>query len=154
MVEKAFKRYPDYQAEDVIFEYAMCMDCGMKMRNELSAESLANIENYFAQNVDFERRQELLMAKQDLNTEDWLKHCLVKGTPTEALNEYQIFGHFDGTQMVYSVFPYMIGGEALDELGALLSDKTLDELDDFMGNNFGLPPELKELIPTRRLVLI
>ena len=39
LIEKAIKQYQGFEAKEVIFEYAVCMDCAEKMRQSLSAES-------------------------------------------------------------------------------------------------------------------
>ena len=50
--------------------------------------------------------------------------------------------------------PFIIGDEAMEEMQGLLSQKTQDELDRFVDDNFGLPPELKELLKDKPLVLV
>ncbi|MCE2504462.1 MAG: hypothetical protein J4G05_10460 [Chlorobi bacterium] len=149
IVEKAFRCYRDFSISDTVFEYAMCMECAEEMTNSLSRESLGRLENYFSQNVNL--RERLSWATQDRPSDpgQWLSSCAIKGTSVEDLSEYQIVGHCTGDQLVLSIFPYLIGGEALDEVGVLLSNKTLDILDDFGGRHFGLPPEFSDLPRTR-----
>ena len=43
----------------------------------------------------------------------------------------------------------MIGDVAMEEMNALLSKETKDEMDGFMDDHFGVPPELR-----RDLILI
>ena len=63
LIEKAFRRYPGFKTQDVIFEYAMCLRCAERMRQELSRESMRNIQQFFDQRVDFYgRRQECFMS--------------------------------------------------------------------------------------------
>ena len=61
VIEKAIKQYPDYNTTDVIFEYAMCMDCYQNINESLSVESKASIEQYFSENVDLNERRKLLL---------------------------------------------------------------------------------------------
>jgi uncharacterized protein with PIN domain len=154
MIEKAVIRYPHTNITDVAFEYAMCLPCGEKMRKSLSAESLANFENYFAAHADFESRQKLMESPDKTDLKDWLATCLLTQNPIEEETEYQIIAHCDGTNMVMGVAPYMISGRAADELSELLSAKTKEILDDFVDEHFGLPPELKALIKEKNLLLI
>ena len=56
--------------------------------------------------------------------------------------------------MMVADFPYAIGPKAMDELTDLLSNKTLGEMDDFLGTYFTGPPEVNELFKPRRPVLL
>ncbi|MEM6842784.1 MAG: hypothetical protein AAF632_11205 [Bacteroidota bacterium] len=42
--------------------------------------------------------------------------------------------------------PYIIGDPAVDEITGLLPEKALGEVDRFVDENLGLPPELKKPI--------
>ncbi|ELR68751.1 hypothetical protein C900_05847 [Fulvivirga imtechensis AK7] len=152
-IEKAIKTYSGYQATDVIFEYAICLDCAEKMRKRMSIESMRSIEDYFARNVDFHERMELMQANPH-NPEAWMDKCMVNGHSKYQLNEYQIYAHCNGKHMELTHMPYLISGEVIDELTHLLSEKTLDELDGFFNNHFGPPPELMEPLPRKRIALI
>ena len=78
------------------------------------------------------------MSYQDpsSNIDSWLDHCLVTGEPLQDQNEYVLYGYFQGSNMMVMDFPYAIGPKAMDELTDLLSNKTLGEMDDFMGQYF------------------
>jgi hypothetical protein len=143
VIEKAIKRYPDFNTQDTIFEHAMCLRCQMELRKELSRESLARIDKYFITNADPFQRYEKLSREHDRNLDAWLEHCIIKGTTIDEESEYQIYCQCDGKEIVYSLMPFMIGGKALDEIMNLLSSKTLGEIDRLMGELFDLPPELK-----------
>lgn len=144
MIEKAIKKYPGYEATDVVFEYAMCMDCALKMRGELSKESLANIQQYFEARVDLRQRQAELEGEN--NPQHWLSHCIITGKPMADLHEYQVYAFCNGKDINLSGMPYMLSGEAAEEMSELLSEKTKGEIDRFIDDNFGLPPELKKHI--------
>ncbi|GAA0893011.1 hypothetical protein GCM10009122_26900 [Fulvivirga kasyanovii] len=152
-IEKAIKKYPGYKAFDVIFEYAICATCAEKMRKRISKESMKSIEKYFAENVDVNQRMNVMQANPD-NPQAWMKECMVKGSDKTELNEFQIYAHCNGKHLEMTQMPYLISGQALDEIANLLSEKTLDELDGFVNRHFGPPPELMEPIPKKRLVLI
>lgn len=154
MIEKAIIRYPNTQVTDVVFEYAMCLPCSEKMRQQLSAESLARIESYFKEHVNLASRQELLAKSGEPDPQEWIKTCLLKNTNIAEETEYQLIAHCNGTQMVVGLAPYMISGKAADELTELLSAKTKEVLDDFIDEHFGLPPELKALIKEKNLLLL
>lgn len=136
VIEKAVKKYEGYKAFDVIFEYALCFECADKMKNDLSTESTQRINDYFRQNIDFSKAQEM-------KNEESLKKCFITGTPKEELVEYQIFAYCNGDNLSGLVPPYMVSGVVMDEVADLLSNQTLDELNGFIDEHFGLPPELK-----------
>ncbi|MEM6845816.1 MAG: hypothetical protein AAF944_20370 [Bacteroidota bacterium] len=154
LVEKAFRNYREFGKTDVIFEYAMCLNCADRMRKELSLSSLARIQEFFEERVDFYQRRDQLMQSQPASSPQWLDKCLITGESHQALDEYQIYGHFVGDRCVYSFLPYMIGGPAVDEITNLLSEKTLGEIDRFIDENFGLPPELKKPIRDNPVIFI
>jgi len=152
-IEKAMKAYQGYKAIDVVFEYAICMECAEKVRKKMSADSMKSIQNYFMDNVDLNDRLSLVNTHNDKPAE-WIEKCMIKGTGKDQLEEYQIYAHCRGKQLITTQMPYMISGPALDDIANLLSNQTLDELDNFMNDNFGPPPELEESLPKRRVVLV
>ena len=154
LIEKAIRQYPDYGTQDVIFEYAMCFNCAELMRQELSQESMANIQQYFNDRVDLYGHHQEMMYDHSLDAEAWLNRCIVTGEPRATLEEYQIYGHCQGNQLVFSYMPYLISGQAMEALSELISEKTKGEIDRFIDEHFGIPPELKEPIKDRPLVLI
>ncbi|MTI19664.1 hypothetical protein E1176_01380 [Fulvivirga sp. RKSG066] len=152
-IEKAIKSYSGFTAEDVIFEYAICIKCAERLRKQMSAESMQSIQDYFSQEVNFMDRMQTMQANPN-NPTEWMQRCLINGSNIEDLEEYQIYAHCKGNTLITSHMPYMISGVALDKIAGLLSDETLDELDDFMNNHFGPPPELMEPLPKRRVIPI
>lgn len=154
LVEKAFRNYPEFETTDVIFEYAMCLNCADQMRKELSLSSLSRIQEFFENRVNFHLRRDQLMQSDSLNAPAWLKNCLITGEAQPSLEEYQIYGHFVDNRCVYSFLPYMISGSAVDEITNLLSEKTLGEIDRFIDENFGLPPELKKPIRDNPIIFV
>lgn len=132
LVEKAYKR------NEVIFEYALCADCHQRIMNELSRKSLKLIDHYFEEHVDPRTRLEKLREASHGSADRWISHCMVKDTPVEALEEYQIGGLFAGDKMVLADFPFALGGPAIDEIMHLLSDETVGALNDFSGQVLGI----------------
>jgi len=144
MIEKVFKKYPELEKTEVLFEYAICSVCYEKMKEAMSQESMQNLSAYMMQNTDFNKLQERIEEKPD-DPEHWLSHCLIKGTPKDEMKEYQMGACFKGNRLATDFMPpFMVGELALEEMNALLSKKTKDEMDDFMGEHFGIPPELRK----------
>jgi hypothetical protein len=50
--------------------------------------------------------------------------------------------------------PLILGMKALDEMVQLLSNKSLDELNDFKDRITGMPPDLRELFKESKFVMI
>ncbi len=144
MIEKVFKKYAELRKTEVLFEYAICSDCYEKMKDGMSQESMQNLSAYMMQNTDFAKLQERIEEKPE-DPEHWLSHCLIKGTPKDEMNEYQLGACFRGDRLVTNFMPpFVVGDLAMEEMNALLSKETKDEMDDFMGSNFGIPPELRK----------
>jgi len=132
----------------------MCMECAEKMRRQLSQESLERIGNYFEKHVNVQDKINHFLEHNYTSVDDYLSACLISGSPIDGLNEYQIFAHCEGENLLLSFFPYMISHAVIEEMQELLSAKTKDELDDFTGRHFDLPPEWKESIKGKKLILI
>lgn len=151
-IEKAIRVYPDYKKTEVLFEYAMCLGCAEAMRNELSTESKQRIESYFRERVNINKRQNLLQPKRAVFA-NWIKDCLVKGEPIKNSEEYSLYGHAYGKKLVYGLFPYAISGKAMEEVNELLSEKSREVLDDFIGKHFSGPPEVAEILKKRPVLV-
>jgi len=154
VIEKAVRRYKSFDTQDVIFEYAMCLACAENMKNELSRDSLERIQQFMMHHSKLLEQNQQLLNENNWNINDWIGRCAVTGQPIEEQEEYQLYAHCRGNQIVFSGMPYMIGGTAMDQITGLLSQKTLDELNRFVDDNFGIPPELKQPIKDNPIVLL
>ena len=155
LIEKALKPYAGLNSYATVFEYAICWPCSEAMRQTLSKESRENIANYFDQNLDLEsRRQALKDPENSPQVEDWLGTCAVSKASASSLKELQIYGHFQGKQMVFHHYPFMLGGPVMDELIHLISNKTLDDLQRFTDQLTSGPPEFADLLKTGPRVFI
>ncbi len=158
VIEKAIRQYQDYNATDTIFEYAICMKCHSEFIKSYSEKSLDNIQNYFMENISYSPQREDLKKKMEeegyFNIEDWTSHCIIKGTSIRKLPEYQVGCHCIGNKMVVSGMPFVIGNKALDEISQLLSNKTIDQMNGFVNEFLGLPPDLRKLLPDAPVLII
>lgn len=150
MIEKAMKRYAGFSATDTVFDYAICMECAEKMRNEFSRESLTKLDGYFASHFKIP----MYPSDQDLDISDCIGKCMIKEVSKEELNEYQIYAYCEGNKLVKNIPPYMISGLAIEEVLPLISEKTTDFLNGFFNKHFSPDPDLMEPIPTNRLVFL
>lgn len=148
LIEKAMKSYEGYKAKDVIFDYAICMDCAEKMRKKISKHSWNHIMRYFEENIDVNFRNQLLKEEP---TES-LSYCLLKKTPINDCREYQLHAHCKGSKLFMNNPPYMISGAVMDELMPKLSKETVDEMNGFFKKHFSPDPSFFEPAPS--LILI
>lgn len=154
-IEKSYRKYKGYKAEDVVFEFAICAKCHEEMSNQLSKESRAAMQKYMTERVDFEERAVKTFLNSATNPDWWKENCAVTGEPITDLEEYQVVGNFMGANNRAGALPMVVGGKAMDEMAELLSNETLDFLDGFTQTYLGPPPEFEDLLkPRRRPVLI
>ncbi|MCB0283401.1 MAG: hypothetical protein KDF60_12535 [Calditrichaeota bacterium] len=157
IIEKAVRRYNDYDTNDTIFEYAICMKCHSEIISVYSESSLKSIQNYFQTNVNFQERQRIINEKIEqgkLDIQDYTSRCLIKGTPINKLNEYQIGCQCIGNKMLANNMPFLIGNEAMDELSQLLSNQTIGEMNRFIDEFLGLPPDLRKLLKDSGVLIL
>lgn len=145
MIEKAFQSTNISGVNSTIFEYAMCFDCANQLRSQLSASSLKNIDRFYANRADFESRRNKLLSN-DLNVDIWLNDCIINQRPYQVGEEFQIYGQCVGKDFIYADMPFMISGQALEEIIDLISNETMDELDNFKDKLTSGPPEFMELL--------
>lgn len=148
LIEKAVRSYKGFKAQDVVFDYAICIVCAEEMRKEISRESWQGMMDYFQQNMNLSLRMEM----SSKSTNENLSHCMIKQTPIEACEEYQIYAHCRGDKLNLANPPYMISGEVLNEILHLLSDKTIDIMNGFFKDHFSPDPSYFE--PTPKLILV
>lgn len=157
MIERAIKRYAYMEGmEAVIFEYAICAKCAEKMRKSLSTESLQRMEKHFLEKANWDQKLELFNAEKQPTVDDFIGDCIFTGQKMDDkdINEYQLIGHFQGNKLRLDKMPFMMSALAAEEVSELLSAKTKDELDDFIDDNFGLPPEWKKALKERDFILV
>lgn len=151
IIERAIRNYPGFKATDVVFDYAICLDCAEAMHQKLSKESLEQMQLYFAENVDLQSRTHKVDSQ---NLDSLTAKCMVKGKAKADCEEFQIYAHCRGKKLFLQTPPYMICGQAIEELTERLSKETKDQLGGFFDKHFGPDPCLFEKGPKRRLLLV
>jgi hypothetical protein len=147
-VEKAIKN------NEVEFEYAICAECAEKMKGTMSEESLTNMESYFKKNSNIKQYQEKLLLEDELSINDFIGNCIVTGNDLKSTDEYQLVGVFEGKHIYPDAIPFAISFEATEKINQLLSKQTKDEMDGFIDDFIGIPPDWREVIKTNKPVLI
>ena len=103
----------------------------MKMQGQMSEESKMNLQSYYSTTISKKSQEPILININDFDLNDWLSKCFFKGSPVKEMKEYQVVAQFDGPKMILNMPPLVIGQEALNEMSALLSEKTIDEMNGF-----------------------
>jgi len=147
-IERCIKKYKEFDKQDVIYEYATCSTCAEKMRKSMSVESLQRIEQYMFTHLT----QNVQRIKMD--KDEKMSACIIHGTPVQDMQEFTIQAHCRGNKLVNAIFPILIGEKAKEEMSELLSAQTKDEMDDFMDQYFTGPPEIREILRKRKVVII
>jgi len=164
-IERAIRHYPEMELKSVVFEYAMCAKCMAQMENELSDETKMAIMKYFGENFNYHNRPQWLsqpleqdeeseeVEKPEFEINEWISNCSVKDLPREELYEYTLCARCIGGKIIPEVAPYMVSGQAQDDLIELFSNKSLGFMDGFTDKYFTGPPELKELFKGRPILV-
>ncbi|MFY0652664.1 MAG: hypothetical protein JXQ96_11550 [Cyclobacteriaceae bacterium] len=154
MIEKAIKPYDGFKSYSTIFEYAICMPCAEQMRSMISAKSMQNIMKYFSSNIDITGRRKLMQEADYSSVDPWIGQCMIKGMEASEINECQLYAQCNGRNIQFGEFPYMVSGQALDEVIELLSPETLDDLNRFKNEVVDGPSEFQDLLQSGPKVFI
>ncbi|MEQ9309650.1 MAG: hypothetical protein RLN90_09360 [Balneolaceae bacterium] len=153
IIEKAFTNYPGIKTQDLVWEFAICTNCMKEQMNEYSKDSERKMTEYFVQNMDFTYQNEL-RTNQDFDPDKWISKCIIKGTAIKDCAQYQISAQCLGNMMLFERTPFMISGEAMDEIIQLMSNETLGFFNDFRGRYFPPPEDLSPFFKEKDFVLI
>lgn len=150
VIEKAVRTYTGFEAKDIIFDYALCMQCAVQIRESFSKQSLQAMDQYFMKHSM--NRVVLVNEEGEFDVEDCLASCMVKGTKASELTEYQIYAHCRGKNLNSQIPPYMVSSDAVDEVLPLLSNETQDILNGFFNKHFSPDPSIMNPVP--KIVLV
>lgn len=148
-IEKVIRVVKSLNLEEVLFEYAICKNCALDLRAQMSEHSMNQMEKFFVEKAKIRQRHWM-----DLEGEETTKTCLFTGEEVKECSEYSLHAHCIGKDLLLSAFPYAVSDTAMDAMSELLSKETKDELDRFKRKNFNGPPELAELLSSRRFIPI
>ena len=153
IIEKAFVYYPSTGTTDLIWEFAICMDCMDKVMNEYSKESHQAMNEYFMDNMNL-ARQYSLAGNHNFDPDEWIKECIITGKSQEDCHQFQLCLQCTGELAVFDRTPFMISDEAMDTVTQLLSNPTMDAMNKFRDKHFPPPEDLSPLLRDRDFVLI
>ena len=149
LVERVFR------GREPIIEYAMCLACVECGSEELSAQSRERIAAHIQENARIEERFERLSQHLDNPRASlWLDRCLITDIPAVECDSRQICGWCQGGSLRLDYMsPFLISGQAVEEIVELLSEQTRGWMEDFIGDNFGMPPEFCDAPDVLPLIL-
>lgn len=150
VIEKAMRTYPGFEAKDVIFDYALCMNCALQIRESFSKKSLEAMDKYFAEHAT--NRIVLVNEQGEFDVDECISSCMVKGTKASELTEYQVYAHCRGKELNSQIPPYMVSNDAIDDMLPLLSNETQDILNGFFNKHFSPDPSIMNPVP--KIVLV
>lgn len=151
-VEKAIRKYPNSDKTLTIFEFAICANCIGIRQQELSVESAAAMQKYFSSKSGY--RPWISVDNMEDAPKLLTSSCMLSGKDISDCEEYQLVAELHGNKMRLGNFPFAISGEEIEAISEVLSEKTKEEFDDFIGRHFGGPPEFKELWEKPKVVLV
>lgn len=146
VVEKAFRFNKKKKKHELVFEYALCLECVQILTNEMSEETTMRIADFFEASIRDFGKDELGDAKRRTET------CMITREDLSKSFEYQIAAYFIEDEMVVSDrFPFAIGGDVIDAMQDLISEKTRDFTDKF--KEIILPPDEQDKVPKDRIII-
>jgi hypothetical protein len=135
VIEKKLAPRKGIEKPEVVYEFAMCMSCMVKLNEEMSQETRTKLQQY----------QEELRDKFEGSEESDLNRCFFEGKPMTDYSEFELVGLFKENAVSDLMSPYGVGGAIMEEMQELISEKTQDAWDDFSSNLTGVPPEWQDL---------
>ncbi|MFM9076134.1 MAG: hypothetical protein ACKORJ_11305 [Bacteroidota bacterium] len=152
VIEKSIRNLPSPARTEVLFEYALCMDCAERMRKQLSKESLQRISAFFGSRVNMQERMDLI-SRPETSFRDCIGHCLITGVPIKKQREYSLYAQCQGSRLVYGLFPYAVSEAVMEEANELLSAKSREVLNGFIDRYFSGPPEIAAILRKRPVMI-
>lgn len=153
IIEKAIVNYPTTDSFDLIWEFAMCIDCMTSVLNEYSKQSHTIMDNYFKKNMNFTRLHKLISEK-NYNIDEWIKECIITGKRKNQCNQYQLCLQCKGKEAIFDRTPFLISDEALDEISQLLSNQTIDAMNQFRDKHFPPPEDLNPFFRKKDFLIV
>lgn len=146
-IEKVFKQNKILNKSEIVYEYAICLECASEVHDEVSEESMEAIQQLYqdyTQNMIM--KLEYLHATEKYNIESWIERCSFTNKEIRNCSEYSVSAIIEGGKLVYEHAPIVVSDEFMEMMQSVLSKKTRDYFDGFKDEHFDVPPEIKDLI--------
>lgn len=132
---------------EVMFELAQCLECHRQLFESYSSETRNRVYDFFLDRVNFDQRRRRLLKEAWTSLGPWIESCLFCGAARSETREYWLVGECDGRDMMFYRCPYIICETCILEKNKLLSAKSRDISNDWLGRHFDIPPSIQEEIP-------
>ncbi len=142
LIEKAYKNHIEYNVKDTVFDYALCMNCAERLKDEMSKESVKSLTRFFSERINFGDH----VARLHQSPIENIQSCMITGKNLDDCHEYQIYAYCVNDTVSSDMPPYMVSGEVMEEILPLLSKQTKDDLNGFFNKHFAPDPSLMEPI--------
>lgn len=153
IIEKSMVNYPGTGSLDLIWEFAICINCMNHVMDEYSKESHQAMNTYFMENMNL-KRQTTLASNNNFDANAWLSECIITGKHQNTCSQFQICLQCVGEQAIFDRTPFMISDEAMDEVTKLLSNSTIEAMNRFRDIHFPPPEDLRPFFRKKDFVLI
>ncbi|MFY0643177.1 MAG: hypothetical protein JXR19_01785 [Bacteroidia bacterium] len=146
-IEKVFKQNKKLGIREIVYEYAICMDCAGGVQDEISEESMQSLKALYDEfGLQMFMKLEYLHSTEKYNIESWTEKCSFTGKDLNTCSEFSVSAIVEGGKLVYEHAPIAVSDDFMELMQERLSKKTRDYFDGFKDEFFDLPPELKDLI--------
>lgn len=146
-VESPYYISKAFQRGETILEWALCGDCAQRFREDISAESRQQIEQFLANAEGSEGH--LMRSPQEKTS-----YCFICTRDRKELDGFTIQAICSGRELMNMLAPLLVCHQCEEAAAELLSKATRDHYERFFADNFPGPPAEGVDLPTRKPVLI
>jgi len=155
IIEKVFKQNKYLKVSEIVYEYAICLECAGAAGDEISQDSRQAITNVFNAHRDhLTMKLDYLHSTEKYNLESWLERCSFTGKEIRLCNEYAVSCIVENGNMVFEQGPMVVSDEFMEKLQGVLSAETKRAFDKIRDKVFDGSPSIEDIIfsPTPGLI--
>lgn len=149
---KTFSRPSPDEPPIQLFEMALCDGCQSTYGDKISRETKEKIEALQETNPDLAVGTvidlDVLLNKK--KEQEYL--CKYSKKPMESLKEYEISAFLAGNKLIGRID--ILGEDGIKAYQDCISEETQGYMDDFFNDLIDLPPEIKELLKNKGVILV
>jgi hypothetical protein len=146
-IEKVFKHNKVLQTSEIVYEYAICMECATEAGTEISDESRESIQALFAEHAEnLSMKVDYLHRTEKYSLESWLERCSFTGKETRLCSEYAVSCLVENGNMVFEHSPMVVSDEFMEKIQQELSLETKKTFDGLLDKIVDGTPSIEDLI--------
>jgi len=150
---KTFSRPSLDETAILLIEMAICEGCQRTYDNEVSKETKEKIQALQDTHTELAVGTIIdldILFNKEKTQEKYI--CKYSKKPMEALKEFEISAFLAGDKLISRID--VLGEEGIAAYQDCISEETQGYMDDFFNNLLDLPPEIKELLQNKGVILI